>query len=513
VSFQGDPYRILGVPPGASLNEIRAAYRRMVKRYHPDAAGERALARFLAIQGAYERLVDGEGRLRRPGAEAGTERGAAPGRRPAEPWRADPSRARASRDAWRARRAGTARADAGPVGADADSAGADAGAARPGAGAPGAGSHDWARPGSTEGGQADPASRRSSTTGDRPGRRGPRRATPGSTTYDEASDVTRDPSWDGGKWYGPSLGTYWTINPREYADPRKHGPEYQARARRAGERAPGARDDQQATADSPPAGGRATRDRGGPGSFEDAAPTGHDRTRATGHDGTGATDRKRAGTGAEDQDEAAAAGTWTYAADADAAWAARESRRDSGGSASQRAHATWTSPSDATATGAPPSRPAAAASAEPIVPDLESFARRLSPRNLLELAGRGWRWRAMLALVGWAPIGLALGSLLTSITGCAQFAASCPAPVPTLALLIQPLIPLVLALAAPIAALAAFGTLAALVASVPLAAVLAVGTGPSGHAGAPVLAVMVAAVYLVAIVAGAIALWRPAREP
>ena len=28
-------------------------------------------------------------------------------------------------------------------------------------------------------------------------------------------------------------GTYWTINPREYADPRKHGPEYLARARRA----------------------------------------------------------------------------------------------------------------------------------------------------------------------------------------------------------------------------------------------------------------------------------------
>jgi hypothetical protein len=30
-----------------------------------------------------------------------------------------------------------------------------------------------------------------------------------------------------------TTGTYWTINPREYADPRKHGPEYQERARRA----------------------------------------------------------------------------------------------------------------------------------------------------------------------------------------------------------------------------------------------------------------------------------------
>jgi len=42
-----------------------------------------------------------------------------------------------------------------------------------------------------------------------------------------------DPPWDGGAWYGPSSGTFWTLNPREYADPRKHGPEYEARARRA----------------------------------------------------------------------------------------------------------------------------------------------------------------------------------------------------------------------------------------------------------------------------------------
>jgi hypothetical protein len=45
-----------------------------------------------------------------------------------------------------------------------------------------------------------------------------------------------DPPWDGGAWYGPSSGTFWTLNPREYADPRKHGPEYEARARRASRR-------------------------------------------------------------------------------------------------------------------------------------------------------------------------------------------------------------------------------------------------------------------------------------
>lgn len=53
----------------------------------------------------------------------------------------------------------------------------------------------------------------------------------GSTSYDEARDPA-DPTWDGASWYGPSSGEYWIVNPREYADPRKHGPVYQQRARR-----------------------------------------------------------------------------------------------------------------------------------------------------------------------------------------------------------------------------------------------------------------------------------------
>src|SRR3954451_855829 len=101
-----DPFLTLGVPPGASLNEIKSAYRRLAKQYHPDAAGERALPRFLAIQAAYERRVDGEGRLRPPAAPTRGSRASAP--RPQETWRADPNRARASRDAWRARRSGAA---------------------------------------------------------------------------------------------------------------------------------------------------------------------------------------------------------------------------------------------------------------------------------------------------------------------------------------------------------------------------------------------------------------------
>ena len=70
--------------------------------------------------------------------------------------------------------------------------------------------------------------------------RGPRKrnkATLGSTSYDGAT-APFEPDWGGASWYGTTSGTYWTLNPKEYADPRKHGPEYQARARRAAEAGP-----------------------------------------------------------------------------------------------------------------------------------------------------------------------------------------------------------------------------------------------------------------------------------
>ncbi|HET9614810.1 MAG TPA: J domain-containing protein, partial [Candidatus Limnocylindrales bacterium] len=79
-----DPWRTLGLAPGSSLEQVRRAYRQLAKANHPDAAGEAALPRFLAIQAAYEQIVAG----RRPGARP-------PGRaraEAAEPWRADPDR-------------------------------------------------------------------------------------------------------------------------------------------------------------------------------------------------------------------------------------------------------------------------------------------------------------------------------------------------------------------------------------------------------------------------------------
>lgn len=52
-----DPYRILGILHGANVAQIKAAHRRLAKRYHPD--GERADAiRFLAVQAAYQLLSD-----------------------------------------------------------------------------------------------------------------------------------------------------------------------------------------------------------------------------------------------------------------------------------------------------------------------------------------------------------------------------------------------------------------------------------------------------------------------
>ena len=208
MTLQGDPYQTLGLAPGASLNEIKSAYRRLAKQYHPDAAGVRALSRFLAIQAAYERLVDGEGHLRPAGHSSPVDRSPAAGARPG-----------ASRDAWRARRTG---GGAGPGDRPAES--------RPTGGAAG---HPPPRGEGSGSGQRSGARTRTAGEEHAHGRRGSRKATPGSTTYDEATEMPLDPQWEGGAWYGPSSGTYWTLNPREYADPRKHGPEYLARARRA----------------------------------------------------------------------------------------------------------------------------------------------------------------------------------------------------------------------------------------------------------------------------------------
>jgi curved DNA-binding protein CbpA len=281
-----DPYRTLGLGRDATTEEIRRAYRRLAKANHPDSAGEAALPRFLAIQAAYELLV-GPAPGRRPGVRPAAARSPQP---PREPWRADPERARATREASERRTGrrpgarppdgGSATRGAGQAGARPAAGGGTAGG--PAAGGPAAGTTGdrW-----TES-AAPPGSRR---RGER--RRAPKKATLGSTSYDTAEDEPFEPEWSGGTWYGASSGTYWTINPKEYADPRKHGPEYQRRASRRLDEAPGMAED---AADGSNGWQATTNGRGNVEGPDGNAPAGDARTERRAH-GDPAAGRSSAG--------------------------------------------------------------------------------------------------------------------------------------------------------------------------------------------------------------------------
>jgi hypothetical protein len=69
-----DPYRVLGVEPNATPEQLHDAYRRLVKRYHPDRNGgsSESTRRFQEVQEAYEEI--GRLRARRPGPPPVTDR-------------------------------------------------------------------------------------------------------------------------------------------------------------------------------------------------------------------------------------------------------------------------------------------------------------------------------------------------------------------------------------------------------------------------------------------------------
>ena len=60
-----DPYEVLGLKRGASEEEVKKAYRRLSRKYHPDANinnphKDEAEEKFKEIQQAYKSIVSGE---------------------------------------------------------------------------------------------------------------------------------------------------------------------------------------------------------------------------------------------------------------------------------------------------------------------------------------------------------------------------------------------------------------------------------------------------------------------
>ncbi len=64
-----DPYKVLGVPTTATDDEVKRAYRRLAKRYHPDAnPGDKvAEQRMKEINAAYDQIINGGGSASSPG--------------------------------------------------------------------------------------------------------------------------------------------------------------------------------------------------------------------------------------------------------------------------------------------------------------------------------------------------------------------------------------------------------------------------------------------------------------
>lgn len=359
-----DPYRTLGLERGASLDEVKRAYRRLVKANHPDAAGETALPRFLAIQAAYDEIVGPD-----DGRRTSIGRGAGAAARRA--WEADADRAGATYRAYGGRPRPRPGARPGP---------------RPRPSGP-------ARTGRPTGeGPARPE--RPPTD---PGERRRKKATLGSTSYDDVDPNAFTPDWGGASWYGTTSGTYWTINPKEYADPRKHGPEYQARARRAEQMRAGRTD-----AEAPRTGARES----------EPEPT-------TGVDPTGAArspDPPPRPTHTTSSWWEATAGDPTTAGEGPVGAAGTSAGTARPGTAPPP----WTSP--------PESR---SRRVEDAAADLSTDAVIASIRGWLDDDHPTSVARIGRAVMAWAPIALGGGWLAGELSGCSRFAATCsPAVAP-----------------------------------------------------------------------------------
>lgn len=63
--MSASPYEVLGVPASASEEDLRRAYRRMLRETHPDTGGDPQ--RFIAVQAAWERIGSPDARARYDG--------------------------------------------------------------------------------------------------------------------------------------------------------------------------------------------------------------------------------------------------------------------------------------------------------------------------------------------------------------------------------------------------------------------------------------------------------------
>ena len=440
MALDADPYRTLGLARGASREEVKRAYRALAKVHHPDAAGEKALTRFLAIQAAYEQLIDG------PIAPRG--RGSAAARKP---WEADDDRSDATRRAYGARPRGPR-----PSPGTGPAASGGAGPAGPTGGRRARGSTGDARRGTS----GTSGTRGTGGTG---GTRGtadpPNKATLGSTSYDGVDPGRFEPDWDDASWYGTSSGTYWTLNPKEYADPRKHGPEYQARARRSA----------QARAEAVAASSAATAASAAADTPIGAA---HDRAAAA-PTGTAGDPATLPGVPIEAQSPTHTTTSW---------W---DSTAGSAGVPPQP---------DPTARSATPRRatprPPTFGEAQP-VPDLGAAATELG-RALIDERTGGTRARIVRAVIGWLPIALGLGWLVGELTGCSRFAATCDGTSQPFLLALQVATLLVLLVVPVLASVASMAALTALIVALMASLVItATGSAADGDSRQATLGVLV----------------------
>ena len=68
-----DPYKVLGLEPGASDEEVKQAYRRLAKKYHPDLnPGDAEAARKMQeVNEAYDRIKNPEKYARQSASSGG----------------------------------------------------------------------------------------------------------------------------------------------------------------------------------------------------------------------------------------------------------------------------------------------------------------------------------------------------------------------------------------------------------------------------------------------------------